>query len=604
MRILRITLYVTLFVLLTCKIIVGVTSFYFHRNNAGRIRQTIHGLQQGNAALQTTNAALVTLGAVENNVRLYTALHDPADITAGSLQLDTLFAQLDAACKQLNAGSGNNTVTRLQQRKTAIYNRLTALRQAPGPRLANALTAEMPALSSLTHALQQQARQMDASRKTAVTAETDENLRKMQNGFTLVFIFLALTATVTAIIWWDYHRKGAQLRREKQNAVDAARARSVFLANMSHEIRTPLNAVVGFTEQLTHTPLQEHQQELLRHIDVSAGMLMNVVNDVLDFSKLDSDYISIQKQPFTLYQALADVVNSMRVQAVNKQLELDFTFEGSRQQHVCGDVFRLKQILVNLLSNAIKYTEAGRVAVKAKLVIVNKDKQGLFLLEVEDTGPGVPPDILPRIFERFYQVRTLHHKAGGTGLGLAITQRLIRLHGGNISVKSEVGKGSCFSCQIPYELASPSQTVILTRQDIEQLASNQLDGLYVLIADDQEMNLLLLKIMLTRWKCRFDMARDGAIAYELFKTNNYDLVLLDLQMPEMNGLEVVQRIRAHEDAQKAKVPVLVVTADIARHDEETFRKAGFNDWLLKPFKEKDIYKSILKHLPRAGIKAN
>jgi CheY-like chemotaxis protein len=165
-------------------------------------------------------------------------------------------------------------------------------------------------------------------------------------------------------------------------------------------------------------------------------------------------------------------------------------------------------------------------------------------------------------------------------------------------VESEVGKGSVFSGSIPYELAHPPQTVIVTQQDIEQLNGNQLEGLYVLIADDQEMNLLLLKIMLTRWKCRFDMAKDGATAYEMFKTNNYDLILLDLQMPHLSGIDVVAHIRTDIDARKAKVPVIVLTADISRQDEETFRKAGFNDWLLKPFREKEIYRMIVKHLSK------
>lgn len=499
MRFLRIAL----FVLLACKLIVGVTALYYHRHNMNQLRQAMHQLELENSAMPANDAA------------------------------------------------------------------------------------------------QKQAMQ---ARQAAITADFNGRTRGMENVVLLVIALLELTAIVTGVIWWDYHRKDKQLQKEKQHALNAAKARSVFLANMSHEIRSPLNSIVGFTEQLSHTPLQENQQELLHHIDVSAGLLMDVVNDVLDFSKLDSDYISIQKQPFTLYQALADVTNTMRIQATSKQLQLHFSFAGNQQQHVLGDVFRLKQILVNLLANAIKYTETGSVTVTAKLD--SSGGQGVLSLSVEDTGPGVPPEVLPRIFERFYQVRSAHHKPGGTGLGLAITQRLVQLHGGSISVESEVGKGTRFSCQIPYELATPAQTVIITQHDIEQMTGNQLEGLYVLIADDQEMNLLLLKIMLTRWKCRFDMARDGAIAYELYQTNNYDLILLDLQMPEMSGLEVVQHIRADKDTQKAKVPIVVLTADIDRQDEETFRKAGFNDWLLKPFKERDIYKSILKQLPRARMQAN
>jgi CheY-like chemotaxis protein/nitrogen-specific signal transduction histidine kinase len=408
---------------------------------------------------------------------------------------------------------------------------------------------------------------------------------------------------VGAWLLFENRRKARLLEIEKQKALDQARARSVFLANMSHEIRTPLNSIVGFSEQLGHTPLDEEQRDLLHAVEVSADMLMEVVNDVLDFSKLDSDYISIQKQPFTLYQAVSDVVNTMRVQASRKELELQFSFEGSLHQHVQGDMFRLKQVLVNLIGNAIKYTDKGSITVTGKLE-KQDDQHGVFTLAVADTGPGMPPEALPRIFERFYQARSPRQEVKGTGLGLAITQRLVKLHGGDIGVESEVGKGSCFTFHIPYELVTPPQTVVVTQQDIEHMNGNQLEGLYVLIADDQEMNLLLLKMILTRWKCRFDMAKDGVTAYELFKTNNYDLVLLDLQMPQMSGIDVVTRIRTDIDSRKSKVPVLVLTADITQQDEESFRKAGFNDWMLKPFRERDIYKVIIKHLPKARVEAN
>lgn len=458
-------------------------------------------------------------------------------------------------------------------------------------------------LKKVMQTLRAQAQEDETGRRLRAGANTTNSIGSMTNNFISLFIFFLLTATAGAILYGDYRRKAKQLAIEKAKALEEARARSVFLANMSHEIRTPLNSLVGFTEQLSHTPLREEQRELLRAIELSADMLMEVVNDVLDFSKLDSDYISIQRQPFTLYQAVQDVINTMRGQAARKQLDLQFSFEGSQQQHVQGDMFRLKQIFINLIGNAIKYTETGSITVKGKLEQQGAQR-GLFTFSVTDTGPGMPPEALPRIFERFYQARSPRLDIKGTGLGLAITQRLVKLHGGDIYVESEVGKGSVFSGSIPYELAHPPQTVVVTQQDIEQLNGHRLEGLYVLIADDQEMNLLLLKIMLTRWKCRFDMAKDGATAYELFQTNNYDLVLLDFQMPRLSGIDVVSRIRTDTDPQKAKVPVIVLTADISKQDEDSFRKAGFNDWMLKPFREKDMYRMIVKHVSRAGAEAS
>jgi signal transduction histidine kinase/ActR/RegA family two-component response regulator len=458
-------------------------------------------------------------------------------------------------------------------------------------------------LKRIIHTLKAQAQEDESDRKNRAVIMTFSSVRDMTGDFIWMFTLLLLAIACALVLYFNNKQKRRQLAEEKQQALDDARARSVFLANMSHEIRTPLNSLVGFTEQLSHTPLKEEQRELLRAVELSSEMLMEVVNDVLDFSKLDSDYISIQKHPFTVYQAVSDVINTMRVQAARKQLDLQFSFEGGLQQHVLGDSFRLKQILINLIGNAIKYTETGGITVTGKLE--KQDGQRYrFSFAVADTGPGMPPEALPKIFERFYQARSPRQDIKGTGLGLAITQRLVKLHGGDITVESEVGKGSVFNGYIPYEPANPPQTVVVTQQDIEQLNRNRLEGLYVLIADDQEMNLLLLKMILTRWKCRFDMAKDGATAYELFKTNHYDLVLLDLQMPHMSGVDVVSRIRTDADSQKAKVPVLVLTADISRQDEEIFHKAGFNDWMLKPFREKDIYKVILKNIARTdkGLK--
>jgi signal transduction histidine kinase/ActR/RegA family two-component response regulator len=458
-------------------------------------------------------------------------------------------------------------------------------------------------LKNIIRTLKAQALEDESGRKNRAGMVTGSSISRITNIFIWMFVFSVLAFVCCVILYRDLRRKSAQLAIEKQKALEEARARSVFLANMSHEIRTPLNALIGFTEQLAHTPLHEDQREQLRAVELSADMLMDVVNDVLDFSKLDSDYISMQKQPFTLYQAVLDVINTMRGQAARKQLDLQFVFEGSQQQHVVGDMFRLKQILINLIGNAVKYTETGSITVKTKLEPQDTVRAS-FTFSVEDTGPGMPPEALPRIFERFYQARSPRLDVKGTGLGLAITQRLVRLHGGDISVESEVGKGSVFTGNIPYELAHPPQTVVVTQQDLEQLDGNHLQGLYVLIADDQEMNLLLLKIMLTRWKCRFDMAKDGATAYELFQANNYDLVLLDLQMPGLSGIDVIGRIRTDADHRKAHVPVIVLTADISHQDEETFRKAGFNDWLLKPFREKELHRTIVKNLSKARAEAD
>ncbi|NSL86392.1 response regulator [Chitinophaga sp. Mgbs1] len=387
-----------------------------------------------------------------------------------------------------------------------------------------------------------------------------------------------------------------RLETSRSDAHEQARIRTNFLANMSHEIRTPLNSIVGFSEQLSFTDLKPGQRDLLGSVEVASEMLMQVVNDVLDFSKLEKEYISIQQEPFLLFRAFDEVVSIMRIQAKQKNLNFNVSFEGNKSWEVRGDRFRLKQILLNLISNAIKYTPRGSVTITAKLEKETEEKS-LFLFTITDTGEGISQEAQIHLFERFYQATPSRTTIKGTGLGLAITKRLVELQGGNISFTSELHVGTQFICYIPFEIVSAPMMVAITQKDLEEETPSALmEGRYVLVAEDQEMNLLLMKMMLTRWKCRFDMAKDGELALQLFDQNDYDLVLLDLHMPKLSGIDVVERIREHKDPEKAKVVCLALTADISDDEERDFRKAGFNAWLMKPFREKDIYEVVRKHL--------
>ncbi|WP_212004426.1 ATP-binding protein [Chitinophaga sp. HK235] len=409
-------------------------------------------------------------------------------------------------------------------------------------------------------------------------------------GSLLALLLLALTGAA-----YELRKKNRQLMDSATAAREEARMRTDFLANMSHEIRTPLNAVVGFSEQLSYSGLSATQREQLRSVEVAADMLMQVVNDVLDFSKLEKDYISLLQEPFVLYTAFEEVISTTRILATQKNLGFFPDFEGDHRWEVRGDAFRLKQILLNLISNATKYTSSGSVTVTAKLE-KQTETRALFTFIVTDTGEGISKEAQANLFERFYQAAPARVTVKGTGLGLAITKRLVELHGGEITYTSEVNKGTQFICRIPYEVVSMPQTVIVTQQKTEAPSGAFMEGLYVLVAEDQEMNLLLMKMILTRWKCRFDMARDGEIALDLFKRNRYDLVLLDLHMPKFSGLEVIEKIRKDNDPQKANVAVIALTADITEQDVRDFRRSGFNDWLMKPFREKDIYQVIRKNL--------
>jgi signal transduction histidine kinase/CheY-like chemotaxis protein len=374
-------------------------------------------------------------------------------------------------------------------------------------------------------------------------------------------------------------------------------ARIDILTNINQEIRTPLNAIIGFSEQLSHSPLEKEQRELLKTVDRAAGMLMKMVNNAQDLSKLEKNELQLEQRPFSLYQTFTEVSTIMRVQASRKQLQLNAIYEGNRQLQITGDEARLKQILTNLADNAIRYTDTGIVTLKMQ---VDKSPAGKAVVSVvvNDTGRGIPEAALPYVFEHFSRRRAPHVAAvNGAGLGLAITRGLLLLHNGAIDISSIEGAGSTVSCNIHYNIVPAPQTMLITQREVEHMTGNFMEGRYVLVADDQEMNLILIEKILTRWKCRFDKAIDGKAAYDLFCANNYDMVLLDLQMPRMSGVEVVKRIRNDKDNVKANVPVLALTADTTLPDNDAFLEVGFDDYLLKPFRERDIYNVIIRHLP-------
>lgn len=371
-----------------------------------------------------------------------------------------------------------------------------------------------------------------------------------------------------------------------------------ILTNINQEIRTPLNAIVGFAEQLSHSSLEKDQRELLKTVENAGNMLMKMVNNVQDLSKLEKNELQLEQQPFSLYHTFTGVTTMLRMQASRKQLELNAIYEGNRQIQITGDEARLKQILINLGENAIRYTDSGIVSLRMQVDKTLDDKAAVSIV-VNDTGRGIPATTLPFIFEHFSRRRVPYVAAvNGAGLGLAITKGLLELHNGNIQISSIEGAGSTVSCNIHYRVVPARQTILITQREVEEMTGDFMEGRYVLVADDQEMNLVLIEKILTRWKCRFDKAVDGKAAYDLFCANNYDMVLLDLQMPRMSGIEVVKRIRTDKDSLKANVPVLALTADTTLPDNDAFLEVGFDDYLLKPFRERDIYNVIIRHLPR------
>lgn len=418
----------------------------------------------------------------------------------------------------------------------------------------------------------------------------------------ILFIGLALLFMIIAgIAVFIIYRLRIRLSKAEAALSEQLQGKLDMITNFNREVRTPLNAVIGMSEQLAHTRLDKEQLELVHTIEHAAGLLQRIMDNSQQVSSLEKGEIQLDALPFDIYTAFTNVITEKRSIAFAKGLYLEARFDGQQHLRVIGDEKRLVEIMHHLVDNAIKYTQSGGVLVNLHLEKTSEDK-GLVKFMVEDTGVGIPKNMFPNLFGYYSAARPSQAPVvSGTGLGLAIIRRLLQLHHTVLLVESEVGRGSTFSFEIAYPMAN-AQTMVISARELEETPGQYMEGRNVLIADDQEMNLLLLSRILSRWKCNFDKANDGIAAYELFSHHEYDLVLLDVQMPGMNGKEVVKKIREDSDAAKAKIPVLAITSDITMTDNGRFSELGFNDCLLKPFRERDIYSTIIRHLPPAGVK--
>ncbi|UOQ67028.1 PAS domain S-box protein [Hymenobacter volaticus] len=381
------------------------------------------------------------------------------------------------------------------------------------------------------------------------------------------------------------------LRQAKLEVEESARAKDNFLASMSHEIRTPLNGVLGMAALLAKTELDKPQRELLDTINQSGQHLLAVVNDVLDMAKITAGQMELEHTAFDLWTSVQTAVQTMTYLAEEKGLYLSVLPLTIQPPFVLGDSHRLNQVLLNLLSNAIKFTEYGSVTLGGE-VLCDTPVAITVRFWVRDTGIGIPDDKQEHIFEIFTQASTdTTRRFGGSGLGLSISQHLVQLMGGTLLVDSAPGQGSTFSFTIT--LARTPAVPVRALKAAEQPA---LAKLRVLLAEDNRINQRISILMLQPWGVEVDCASNGPEALDLFDRHLYDVVLMDIQMPGMSGVEVTDIIRRHPDPRRANVPIIALTANALRRDQERYLAAGMNACLIKPFEEQHLHQTIVSVL--------
>jgi signal transduction histidine kinase len=393
-------------------------------------------------------------------------------------------------------------------------------------------------------------------------------------------------------------RKQAEedMKKARDQAREAAQAKQVFLSTMSHEIRTPLNAIVNTAKLLKDEDPRPDQLEDIDILEFSAQNLLHLINDILDFSKIDAGKIEFEAIEFELRKLMNGVQQSFDYQATKKEVALEFSTDRDIPEVIIGDSARLSQILINLIGNAIKFTDVGKVTVDASLLSINEKSLEL-QFAVTDTGIGIAENKIGLIFESFTQASTsTTRKYGGTGLGLAITKKLVELQGGKIDVYSKPGQGSRFVVTMTF-LRSHKDHV--GEDMLAQASFTSLKGLRVLVVEDNLVNQKIVTKFLVKWEVSVDLAENGLVAVEMAKHKAYDLVLMDLHMPEMNGYDATSAIRKLENNPNRDIPVIALTASAFMEDREKIYSYGMSGYIIKPFNPSELYWKIAPFLKKS-----
>jgi signal transduction histidine kinase/CheY-like chemotaxis protein len=408
---------------------------------------------------------------------------------------------------------------------------------------------------------------------------------------------ICILATIIILRLLKYYQLIRALHQAKLQTEKAANIKEQFLSNMSHEIRTPINSVIGFTSLLQKSKMTNEQGQFVGLIKSASENLLNIVNDILDISKIEAGMLHFDKNPFSLRELCYSVEMMFYHSTTEKGLLYEWVIDENVPEILAGDKERLTQVLNNLVNNAIKFTEKGGITIHISLSEL-KDQIAVIQISVKDTGIGIQSDMLESIFNRFEQAETNNTKKfGGTGLGLSIVKKLVTMQGGNIIATSDPGSGSEFRLKIPFDLVQEDTISKVKFGAIKNICpingTKNLAGNKVLAAEDNKMNQMLLTYIFQQWELDFDIVDNGQIAIEFLQKNSYDLLLMDIQMPVMDGYSATTYIR---NELKEDIPIIAMTAKVLPGEREKCQGLGMNHYISKPINEDILYDVLMTYI--------
>lgn len=388
-------------------------------------------------------------------------------------------------------------------------------------------------------------------------------------------------------------KKNSELVLAKDEAEAALKAKANFLSTVSHELRTPLYAVTGLTRLLMEEDPKEHQKEYLKSLKFSGDYLLALINDILQLNKMEAQKLTVYNEDISLHEVVKEVSDSMAQTSTQNNNKITVNIDDAVPEYVVGDKIKLSQILINLVGNALKFTKDGEVQVNLKYLEEGKRSHTIYF-EVRDNGIGISDEKQKTIFESFSQgSKQINRKYGGTGLGLSIVKSLLELVNSNINLESELGKGSVFSFSIKFK-KSKKRSVVRPKIDFDEainpasIDNESYEGMHILLVEDNKINQVITKKMITKKGMTCDIANNGFEAIELIKANHYELVLMDIHMPGMGGVEATTKVREFNK----ELPIIALTAVAIDENMEEFMEVGFSDVISKPFKPEDFYRSV------------